>query len=299
MSVMEITTVVHCSLMCTFCPQIPLKKAYGNNEKIMSLESFSKFLSKIPEHVDIHFSGYAEAWLNPNATEMLKMSLTNNHRVAIYTTMYGMSIDDAKNVIDLCTNYREQIKILVLHLPDINKNMRGFKMTQTYKDVLSLFVKFKKENILKEFNIMTMDSSNKFDTELVDIILDNKITDFGPISRAGSLEESEHISIGSVKHSTQIYCSATPYYDKNVLMPNGDVALCCMDYNLKHIIGNLNDQEYSELIDSEELRKIKSENSLNRYSDKTICRNCECARPLDDFIPLNYTKGKKILNILN
>jgi len=34
----------------------------------------------------------------------------------------------------------------------------------------------------------------------------------------------------------------------NVVLPNGDVSLCCMDYGLEHIIGNLLDQSYEEVI---------------------------------------------------
>jgi hypothetical protein len=34
----------------------------------------------------------------------------------------------------------------------------------------------------------------------------------------------------------------------NVVLPNGDVSLCCMDYGLKHIIGNIYEQEYDDII---------------------------------------------------
>jgi len=33
-----------------------------------------------------------------------------------------------------------------------------------------------------------------------------------------------------------------------VLLPNGDVSLCCMDYGLDHIIGNLHKQTYEDVI---------------------------------------------------
>ena len=34
----------------------------------------------------------------------------------------------------------------------------------------------------------------------------------------------------------------------NVVLPNGDVSLCCMDYGLKHIIGNIFEQSYDEVV---------------------------------------------------
>lgn len=279
---MEITTISHCSVMCTFCPQITLKKAYGNNEKTMSLESFSKFLSKIPKNIDIHFSGYSEPWLNPKATEMFELSLLNNYNVAIYTTLYGMTINDAKRVIELCKKYKQQIKILVLHLQDKNKSMRGFKITEEYKEILKLFINFKNENLLKDFQIMTMDKNNNFDQEILEIV-DKTTFNFKAISRAGNLKGEKTEYVVSPKHSEPIYCGKTPYYNQNVLMPNGDVALCCMDYGLQHIIGNLNSQEYWELFETKSIQEVRKNNMLNEYLDKTICRNCEWAMPLKDF----------------
>jgi radical SAM protein with 4Fe4S-binding SPASM domain len=280
---MEITTVSHCSIMCTFCPQITLKKAYGNNEKIMSLNSFTKFLSKIPSNIDIHFSGYAEPWLNPEATNMFELSLLNNHNVAIFTTLQGMTINDAKKVIELCEKYEKQIKMITLHLQDKNKNMLGFKMTEEYKEVLKLFIDFKNKNLLKDFEIMTMDKNNNFDQEILEII--NQPTyKFKAISRAGNLKGEKTEYVVPANHSEPIYCGKGPYYNQNVLMPNGDVALCCMDYGLQHVIGNLHDQEYWDLFESKGMQEVRKNNMLNEYSDKTICRNCEWAMPLKDFI---------------
>tara|TARA_Y100000004_G_C8744929_1_gene339909 strand:- start:217 stop:609 length:393 start_codon:yes stop_codon:yes gene_type:complete len=34
----------------------------------------------------------------------------------------------------------------------------------------------------------------------------------------------------------------------NVMLPNGDVSLCCMDYGLKHILGNMFTQEYEDVV---------------------------------------------------
>ena len=43
-------------------------------------------------------------------------------------------------------------------------------------------------------------------------------------------------------------CGCVENLYHNVLMPNGDVSLCCMDYGLDNIIGNLDNQSYEEVI---------------------------------------------------
>ena len=37
---------------------------------------------------------------------------------------------------------------------------------------------------------------------------------------------------------------------QNVLLPNGDVLLCCMDWGMKHVLGNLLTGDYSNLFAS-------------------------------------------------
>ena len=43
-------------------------------------------------------------------------------------------------------------------------------------------------------------------------------------------------------------CGCVEHLYHNVLLPNGDVSLCCMDYGLDHVIGNLNTQSYEQVI---------------------------------------------------
>ena len=43
-------------------------------------------------------------------------------------------------------------------------------------------------------------------------------------------------------------CNCVEDLYHNVLLPNGNVSLCCEDYNLEHIIGNLFEEEYNEIV---------------------------------------------------
>ena len=55
-----------------------------------------------------------------------------------------------------------------------------------------------------------------------------------------------------------------------MLMPNGDVLLCCMDYGMRAPIGNLLMQTWEELDRGTIAR-------LNLNDGQTICRNCHGA----------------------
>jgi radical SAM protein with 4Fe4S-binding SPASM domain len=286
MPILAITTVVGCKVMCTFCPQTLFKKSYHDDEKILSLDNFNKILEKTPKHVDIHFSGNAEPWLNKDATKMLELALIKGHSVAIFTTLVGMSPEDAIKVTELCTNYKKQIKLFEIHLPDKYGNMKGWRISDTFVTVLKLFVEFGNKNIIKEFNMMTMGPNGIDDVSenLVELVKDSNVfSGWTPVSRAGTLD-----NVVAPSHDYPIYCSKTPYYDRNILLPNGDVSICCEDYGLKHILGNILTQEYEELFTGDEINKVRKINMLDEYSDQTTCRNCEFARPVKTFIKLNH-----------
>lgn len=265
-----------CPLLCTFCPQDKLKSAYGTGKKYLGLELFKNVLRKIPRHVQIDFSGMSEPWANPEATEMLNHCVKSGYSVAIYTTLQGMKTGDADRVIDLLGAHRDQARMLCLHLPDRAGNMRGWKYSSEYEAVLMKFLGLRNRGTLRKFEVMTMDERGAIhgDLEHLGISLDG----WKGISRAGALDVA---AIGGQKlhhaprNENPLSCASTPDYDHNVLLPNGDVVLCCMDYSLKHVIGNLFEQDYETLFASMEMERIRTTNAAAGFSKCTICKSCD------------------------
>ncbi|HAJ56357.1 MAG TPA: hypothetical protein DCL35_01145 [Candidatus Omnitrophica bacterium] len=59
----------------------------------------------------------------------------------------------------------------------------------------------------------------------------------------------------------------------NVLLPNGDVVLCCMDFGMKHVLGNLLVSDYLSLFSGVEFLKVKG-NLKQDYGD-ILCNRCD------------------------
>jgi hypothetical protein len=54
-----------------------------------------------------------------------------------------------------------------------------------------------------------------------------------------------------------------------------------MDYGMKHILGNLREQSYEEIIGGEEMQRVKR--AVNGDSDiDVLCRECTSATEVDD-----------------
>jgi hypothetical protein len=283
MPTLEITTMVGCPLMCTFCPQPQLKGAYEDavsdkrSKKYLDRSAFEAVLLKVPKHVRIDFSGMAEPWANPECTQMLRHALESGFDVAVYTTLYGMGESDAEAVIDLLAKHRSQVEVVCLHLPDANGNMRGWKPSLEWENVFEKFLELRNSGSISDFRIMTMDGSGQIHPALSRFSIE--CGEWRGHSRAGSLSQDQikqkEILLAPPRHSSAVSCTATPFYDHNVLLPNGDVVLCCMDYGLKHIIGNLLENDYYEIFAGSELNKIRTINMKPEYSDCSICKTCD------------------------
>ena len=281
MAVLEITTVIGCPLMCTFCPQDALVKSYRGSSggKQMSLETFETILDKVPAHVQLDFSGMSEPWANPAATQMVELALQRGRRIAIFTTLSGMSVEDSVYLTEkLIPQYEEQIIKICLHMPDSKMNMRGYKEgSPEYREVLQNFLKLKESGAYpaKKFRIMTMDRSGHVHSDLQDLL--PELAGWNGHSRAGSLNPKLAEKTGAfppAHNEFPLLCASTPFYDHNVLLPNGDVVLCCMDYALKHVIGNLLTMDYWSLFTSEEMNRLRLENQKSEFSKCSICKQC-------------------------
>ena len=274
--------MIGCPLACTFCPQDSLSKSYGKDSaKMMTLETFHNIISKTPDDVALVFSGMAEVFANPLCFDFLKIASDTPKDIYLYTTLNGMTPAAADFIHEKAIEGR--LKKLVIHLPDDKGNMPGCKLTDDYWYAL---------NKLGELNLtqmMTMSSdcglSKDFIAGLSRLTNNSKIKKklpneaFVGWSRAGSLNKrrvSGQEMIPDVEWKCGISCASTPFYDQNVVLPDGRVVLCCMDYSMKHVLGNINTSSYQDIVGSQELSRLVSCNmSLDpKTKSQSICTNC-------------------------
>lgn len=281
---LEITTVIGCPVMCSFCPQTSLIKNFKlqndlkYDNKVLSFEKFKQILDKVPVWVDIHFSGMSEPFASKDCSKMIKYTLEKGHNLCIYSTLVGASRED----IELLTtiNFNNKYK-LVIHLPDDEQNFKA-KVTETYIDNLKYFLNNTQvqEKIMQgSIDFMSMSRRGLTDPLISDLI-PKKLSSFIAITRAGNLanekEKFEGKEITSRKNGS-IFCTAAPSLNHNVLLPNGDIVLCCMDYSIQHKIGNLLEQTYESLFESNEIKQIFDQLKNDDNTNNLLCRNCELA----------------------
>lgn len=266
---MEITTVVGCGVRCRYCPQGRLVARYRSRSgvPIMSFDMFRECLRKIPPGVRIDFSGMAEPWTHPECTRMLLHAAGEERKIAVYTTLKGMTHRDFDALREVEYDY------FVIHVPDAPGNS-GLPVDDGYLELLERVVR----------HPLNVTGERQFSCHgplhpAVRPIVEGSFPVFDTmIDRAGNVRED---GLRSRSHAGRIACGrAGDRLDHNVLLPDGTVLLCCMDYNMDHVLGNLAAQEYGELLEGAACRSVLR--SLEEEGLPSLCRKCSAAVGIGD-----------------
>jgi sulfatase maturation enzyme AslB (radical SAM superfamily) len=237
---MEITTGAGCKVDCKFCPQKTFLKAYKSNKRKLSFDDFVIALDKLPNNMIIIFSGFAEPFLNNECAKMILYASEKGHPVSVFTTGTGMSVEDVDAIKSIQFSAFPHGGF-VLHLAD-NEGYANINVDDTYLHLLNTIKEANIHNILfRTMGSLHTAIKNIFPQELVQTQTMN--------SRAGYLtNEGITVEYGTCSHSGQVICGRDEYLYNNVMLPNGDVTLCCQDFGMKHILGNLFDEPYNNIV---------------------------------------------------
>ncbi|MBS3087465.1 SPASM domain-containing protein [Candidatus Pacearchaeota archaeon] len=257
----EICTGIGCKNMCKYCPQDTIIEAYKCREKMMSLNTFKVCVDQIPKHIRIVFGGMSEPFLNKDCIKMVEYVHEKGYKIDIFTTGVGIKKKD----IELFK--RIPFHAFELHLPD-NDGNTTIEPTEEYLDI----VKGIRKNVPNMEYKMFGKPHFKIQKALGEEIED--------------LSRILHNRAGNNIHMKSQYCAgiiecryAGKFLNNNVLLPNGDITLCDMDYGLKYVFGNLIETPYKELLDSEKFQKFIK--ILNTNNGEILCRHCAYVRRMN------------------
>lgn len=254
---LEITTKIGCKNNCKYCPQDKLITNYSSNDiKEFTVKNFEICIKHLHHPARIHFSGMCEPFLNSNCSKMIELCYNYNYKVGIYSTLIGASIDD----VQVFKN--RFVEPFMIHIP--NKNYMNIK-DEDIDNWCIIFNELVKVN--STFGIVSLDGN--IDKRIMNVInkTEKSITIPHIYNRAGNLNVVEY-------KKGKIRCRDNRFY-QNVLLPNGNVVLCCNDFSQKHIIGNLICNTLADILNSQ--KYIDIFNAMDDESLPLLCRNCEAS----------------------
>ena len=256
----EVTLAMGCKLNCRYCPQKLLMDHYFAEDSrrlaMMDFEAFKQILSNVKQGGTVCFSGMCEAFLNPVCDDMIVYAYEKGYRISLLTTLTGFrreSIKKLKNVV---------FDEITLHIPDQEGHSK-FKITDEYLENLKLF----QEN----FEVSNYSCHGNVHPAVQQYIDANRICSGAMNDRAGNLDcgtkSSPKGEVVCMVGTISGYGNWTPE-----ILPDGTVLLCCMDYGMKHVLGNLLTMSVREILDGAEYQKVRQGMKDDRID--ILCRKC-------------------------
>lgn len=268
--VLEITPKAGCKVHCHFCPQDLFLHQYSHPGQSMEMpfDVFKACLDKTPVELMVDFSGFVEPFLAQDAVHMMQYAVETGHPVRLFTTLVGLDRTKFDAIRQLPFHF------VMLHLPDA-KGYANIERTDAYYNLLSYIMTCKKAD--GSYFINEANCQDVPDERAYNLVKDkvSKVT-WSLIDRAGNLGDEQ---LESKKQAQgPLYCQRALDLNHNVLLPNGDVVLCCMDFGMKHVLGNLLYSSYQEVLNGRVMQGIKQD--LTKQHGACLCWQCTASGTL-------------------
>lgn len=270
-SMIEVTTKIGCNINCKYCPQANLIDAYSkkSNNYYLKMEDWMQILNNISTATFIRFCGMSEPFLNPECANMIVYAKEKGFHIDCYSTLVGLNLNDVNPVLDAVDDF-------VPHVPDRDNNAI-IEITDEYIEKLKRILNYKRngKRLVKRISV-----HGEIHDKIKDLIPNDDDMDIAKRmqDRAGNLD-GEDLHLMHYKVHSPMSCEfCHNRLDSNILLPNGDLLMCCMDYGMNHVFGNLLNDSYEKVLNSEEANRVR--NAMVYGNQEVLCHKCGFAEEL-------------------
>ena len=273
---LEITTLIGCANNCAYCPQKSFIKSYfkknPKRQSILTFEDFKIVLKNTSKEYCINFGGFSEAFLNPSTIDMILYANNNGYKIRVNTTLRGIALEQLEKIKHI------KYEMFNVHTPD-EDNILMLDVDDKY---------IEKINFVKNFYNVEFMVIGRVNSK-IDKLLNGNIRKSKIYLRGNSLNnekfpatiEFEKLNFQPIPENKRIYCSRAMKDNLQqltwpVMLPDGSVVLCCMDWTLKHVLGNIYEDNLDSILKNKLIKRIKK-SMLCKNNDKILCRECEKA----------------------
>ena len=206
---LEVTSRVGCPVNCLkYCPQKVTADKYSGNKEL-SISDWKIMLDHLPNELPIFFSGFSEPCANRHLIDLIDMAYKKGHPLGVFTTLYQATREDVDKLV------KYPFLSFCLHLPD--GNVMKIPITQEYKDNVFTVLQNVKNTSLSIMN---------------DLFVDNN---------------RENMTKGIQTKTKRFRNCLKLDYPQFSLFPNGNVNICCLDFQMTETIGNLLTENYADI----------------------------------------------------
>ncbi|MFA6358255.1 MAG: radical SAM protein [Candidatus Omnitrophota bacterium] len=279
---LSIQTTSFCNAHCIFCPNDQVGHLFS--PKVMDQALFEKIINECGayrqiERIILYLNN--EPLTDSHIVERINYAKDKVPWACVHLLTNGslLTSDVAERLIDSKLDWIG-FSLHGVREETIQKSM-GVDYKLTFQRVLDFIGKAKSRRNIKDFVMITF-LRHKYlsleeEKEAIKFWQDEgieRISHFdGPVSRAGNVD-----SLPLIRHDQIAGCSSIWANEMIHIVENGDVILCCMDWQREVILGNLNNQSIYEIWNSQKYTQVREERDGQKYSESGfICKKCEAA----------------------
>jgi hypothetical protein len=277
---MELTN--HCNLECVMCPQPQQTRDLG----LMKEEFFRKVIDEVRTKSEfIYLYGMGESLLHPKFFEMADYAVAANLSTALSTNLSFLNEERSYKLL------KSGIDFITLALDGATKetyeSIRVGGEFEKNLDQAKSFLRMKNELGSKcsvDVQFIEMDE-NKTQTNLVSELFTKEEKAAINMFRVKPVFDSPSIVQDIIKHKRPCYF----LWSTMDITWDGKVDMCCMDYDAKVILGDLNANSVYDVWNGEEMADLRDKHKKLNYESMPICDKC----PVPE---MNYFSDAAILS---
>jgi hypothetical protein len=230
----------------------------------MTFEVFKECVDKVPKTVRIGFGGLSEPFQNPRCLDMIAYVKKMGYEVTVYSTLARLTEEGVVKLFKLLSLSPEGTDKLIIHVSS-DEMIERIPVNETAVKVMEIAVQHITPNVSFHFHGKSVHAKLRPIFQKVGI-------EHQPIhTRAGLNPMLRGRKVKRLRG--RLACPL--HLISNILVPSGDVLVCCQDFGMKHIIGNLRTDSYRSLFSSKGMMVVKK--GLEDERIDTLCRTCDWA----------------------
>ena len=260
----RVETTNHCQAACTFCP----RDRIGRPKGFMPQDLFESIIRQCAEGECrvVHLHGFGEPLLDKRLSERIRFcKQLGIGRVKIFTN--GGLLDEALSR-ELVESGLDEVKISIDGADAMEFN--ELRVGLNHQSVLS---NVKRLREIRDANragtptiiAATCQTSNRQQTEAMLERVVDRIEFTGLHNWAGALGMHQRRRVR--KPCDRLWRTLT-------VLANGDVALCCLDYSGKEILGSAVHERLADIWNNERYRQLRQLHRDSRQAEIPLCKNC-------------------------
>ena len=264
-----------CNARCIMCPREKQTRKSG----FMDIKLYEKLIKEISKHKGkvnrVHMHNYGEPLLDKYLVKRIKLAKDHGIKYTYFVTNASLLTPDKSRQLIEAGLDEFKVSFYGTDSATYNETMKGLDFEKTFNNLKDFF-RIRKEMGRKAPRVILQYlplETNKFRIKefifLMKSLINESIGDSLNIFALHNYGDGRsYLKPGKITGICRYPWRTT------VILHDGRVVLCCLDYNGVQVVGDVNKNTIEEIWNSERYKQVRENFKSLRYGNYPICKDC-------------------------